>query len=76
MGETASKVWRRGQNIQGFMPQNILGTARVQVDFPALPEKTDEGIKGFPEGFFSGGTVRTVPYRRISSARKITEQTM
>ena len=31
VGETASKVWRRGQNIQGVMPQNILGTARVCV---------------------------------------------
>ena len=29
VGETASKVWRRGQNIQGAMPQNILVSARV-----------------------------------------------
>ena len=27
--DTASRVWRRGQNIRGVMPQNIWGTARV-----------------------------------------------
>jgi hypothetical protein len=27
--DEASKIWRRGQNIQGVMPQNILGTARM-----------------------------------------------
>ena len=26
--DEASRVWRRGQNIQGDMPKNILGTAR------------------------------------------------
>ena len=55
------------------MPQNILGTARVQVDFPALPEKTDERIKGFPEGFFFAERSRpfpTVKYENNIAERK------
>jgi hypothetical protein len=27
--DEASNLWRRGQNIQGAMPKNILGTARM-----------------------------------------------
>ena len=29
MDDEASNLWRRGQNIQGAMPKNILGTARM-----------------------------------------------
>ena len=29
VGETANRVWRRGQKSQGVMPQGFLGTARV-----------------------------------------------
>ena len=57
VGETASRVWRRGQNIRGVMPQNILGTARVykrtteKIRFPISTVAVQAG-NGFSFPFF------------------------
>ena len=43
------------------MPLNILGTARVQVDFSPLAKKTKEGLLGNPEGNLHLGKEAELP---------------
>jgi hypothetical protein len=51
--DEASNLWRRGQNIRGVMPKNILGTARM-VSFAKKWVKTQKAAFRRPFVFFQG----------------------